>query len=175
MADLIVIEGGKDKGKDKARILTPKQEAFLRAMIESDDITLSDAYRSAYRTKDMSSATIHSRAYEVFHQGAGGEIAVRYKEAMDKKREHSLHLRGRRLDYILEGLQREAEGDGADTSASSRVRALELLGKVSLGEGEGSVFEDRVAHADQRNSDDLRVELEERLRRLLGAAPDQAG
>ena len=173
MADLIMIEGGKDKGKDK--LLTPKQEAFLRAMIESDDITLSDAYRSAYRTKDMSSATIHSRAYEVFHQGAGGEIAVRYKEAMDKKREYSLHLRGRRLDYILEGLQREAEGEGADTNASSRVRALELLGKVSLGEGEGSVFEDRVAHADQRSSDDLRVELAARLRRLLGGSPDQVG
>jgi hypothetical protein len=175
MADLIMIEGGKDKGKDKARILTPKQEAFLRAMIESDDITLSDAYRSAYRTQDMSSATIHSRAYELFHQGAGGEIAARYQVAMDKKREYSLHLRGRRLDYILEGLQREAEGEGADTNASSRVRALELLGKVSLGEGEGSVFEDRVAHADQRSSDDLRVELEARLRKLLGAAPDQAG
>ena len=173
MADLIMIEGGKDKGKDK--LLTPKQEAFLRAMIESDDITLSDASRSAYRTKDMSSATIHSRAYEVFHQGAGGEIAVRYKEAMDKKREYSLHLRGRRLDYILEGLQREAEGEGADTNASSRVRALELLGKVSLGEGEGSVFEDRVGHADQRSSDDLRVELEQRLRRLLGGSPDQVG
>jgi hypothetical protein len=175
MADLIVIDGGKNKGKDKARILTPKQEAFLRAMIESDDITLSDAYRSAYRTKDMSSATIHSRAYEVFHHGANGEIAVRYKEAMAKKRDHALHLRDRRLDYILEGLQREAEGEGADTNASSRVRALELLGKVSLGEGEGSVFEDRIAHADNRSSDDLRVELEARLRRLLGGSPDQVG
>jgi hypothetical protein len=51
---------------------------------------------------------------------------------------------------------------------------LELLGKVSLGEGEGSVFEDRIAHADQRSSDDLRVELEARLRRLLGSSPDQA-
>jgi hypothetical protein len=76
-------------------------------------------------------------------------------------------LRDKRLDYVLDRLQKEAEGEGQDTNASSRVRAIELIGKISLGEGEGSVFEDRVAHADNRTSDDLRIELEGRLRRLL--------
>ncbi len=167
MVELSIVGDKKGKVSDKGKTLTNKQDAFLRTMIEEDGITLSDAYRSAYDAKEMSPATIHSRAYELFHHGANGEIAVRYKEAMARKQERSLLLRDKRLDYVLDRLQKEAEGEGQDTNASSRVRAIELIGKISLGEGEGSVFEDRVAHADNRTSDDLRIELEGRLRRLL--------
>ena len=174
MVELSIVGDKKSKGSDKAKTLTNKQDAFLRTMIEEEGITLSDAYRSAYDAKEMSPATIHSRAYELFHHGANGEIAGRYKEAMARKQERSLLLRDKRLDYVLDRLQKEAEGEGQDTNASSRVRAIELIGKISLGEGEGSVFEDRVAHADNRTSDDLRIELEGRLRRLLKDGSEEA-
>ena len=66
---------------------------------------------------------------------------------------------------MISQLELEALGKGAGSNSASRVRALELLGK--LAHGGGSLFQERIATEDNRDSETLQHELEQRLTRLL--------
>ena len=70
-----------------------------------------------------------------------------------------------RLEFIISQLEVEALGKGADSNSASRVRALELLGK--LADQGGSLFQDRVQHDQPRDADSIKQELEQRLSDLL--------
>ena len=79
-------------------------------------------------------------------------------EQSNRTREHRLR------EHVLKRLQEEA--DGAD-NASSRIRALELLGKSLT----VSMFTDRVEQAEtsERSSAEIEKDLKARLARLIGS------
>ena len=90
--------------------------------------------------------------------GAGGavpEIEISHRVVMIG--DAGLYLDG---DPTLEAL-----GRGEDSNPASRVRALELIAKLSL-EG-GSLFQERISIDDQRDADSIRGELELKLATLL--------
>jgi Terminase small subunit len=104
--------------------LTAKQEAFAQAV--SNGLTLADAYRAAYQASGMKDATVWSEASRLM---SNPRVAARIDQLIRAKEQETLHdvVRMRRL--VIERLHREALH--AET-ASGRIRALELLGKLDI-------------------------------------------
>lgn len=146
--------------------LTAKQAGFIRAVMGKDangkPNTLSQAYRDNYDCSNMTDKTVHEKASKL---AAQDKIAARLRALEQQKDQTALRTAHSRLEFILERLEMEALGQGDDTNAASRVRSLELLGK--LAHGGGSLFQERIATEDTRDSGAIREELEQRLSRLL--------
>ena len=142
----------------KEQPLTGKQEAFAKLVARG--AILSDAYRECYSADNMKSSTLWSEACRL---AQNPKVSTRIKE-LQEEIEQSNRTREHRLrEHVLKRLQEEA--DGAD-NASSRIRALELLGKSLT----VSMFTDRVEQAEtsERSASEIEKELEAKLSRLLG-------
>ena len=143
----------------KEQPLTGKQEAF--AKLVAGGAVLSDAYRECYSADTMKDSTVWSEACRL---AQNPKVSARIKdiqadmEQCHRTREHRLR------EHVLKRLQEEA--DGAD-NASSRIRALELLGKSLT----VSMFTDRVEQAEtaERSSAEIEKDLKARLARLIGS------
>ena len=153
--------------------LTAKQAGFIRSVVSTDSdgkpLTLSQAYRDNYDCSNMTDKTVHEKASKL---AAQGKIAARIRALEQQKDDTALRSMHSRLEFILERLELEALGKtGQDSNSASRVRALELLGK--LADQGGSLFQDRVQHDAPRDANAIKTELEERLSRLLtGTIPE---
>tara|TARA_R110000824_G_C14871552_1_gene642354 strand:- start:32 stop:562 length:531 start_codon:yes stop_codon:yes gene_type:complete len=148
--------------------LTAKQSCFIQALVSKDEegkpISLSDAYRQCYDTKNMNPATIHTKASLLANQD---KIRTRRSALEQQMVDKSLLSTHSRLSFILERLELEALGQGADSNSASRVRALELLGK--LADQGGSLFQERIATEDTRDSTAISEDLQQRIHALLGS------
>ena len=148
--------------------LTAKQSCFIQALVSKDEegkpISLSDAYRQCYDTKNMNPATIHTKASLLANQD---KIRTRRSALEQQMVDKSLLSTHSRLSFILERLELEALGKGADSNSASRVRALELIGKLATGQG-GSLFQERIATEDNRDSTAISEDLQQRIHALLG-------
>ena len=148
--------------------LTAKQSCFIQALVSKDEegkpISLSDAYRQCYDTKNMNPATIHTKASLLANQD---KIRTRRSALEQQMVDKSLLSTHSRLSFILERLELEALGKGADSNSASRVRALELIGKLATGQG-GSLFQERIATEDTRDSTAISEDLQQRIHALLG-------
>ena len=143
-------------GSDKDR-LTAKQEGFAQKVAKG--AVLSDAYRECYSADTMKDSTVWTEACKLAQHP---KVSKRIKE-LQAQIEQDHRTREHRLrEHVLKRLQEEA--DGAD-NASSRIRALELVGKTI------GMFTDRIEQADetQRTASEIEKELEAKLARLLGA------
>ena len=99
------------------------------------------------------------------------KIRERLSALSQQQDDNSLRVADKRIDFVVERLTLEALGRGEDSNPASRVRALELIAKLSL-EG-GSLFQERIAIDDQRDADSIRQELESKLAALLaGKTPE---
>ena len=153
--------------------LTAKQAGFIRSVVSTDSdgkpLTLSQAYRDNYDCSNMTDKTVHEKASKL---AAQDKIAARIRALEQQKDQTALRSTHSRLEFILERLELEALGKtGQDSNSASRVRALELLGK--LADQGGSLFQDRVQHDAPRDANAIKTELEERLSRLLtGTDPE---
>ena len=153
--------------------LTAKQAGFIRSVVSTDSdgkpLTLSQAYRDNYDCSNMTDKTVHEKASKL---AAQDKIAARIRALEQQKDQTALRSTHSRLEFILERLELEALGQtGQDSNSASRVRALELLGK--LADQGGSLFQDRVQHDAPRDANAIKTELEERLSRLLtGTIPE---
>lgn len=153
--------------------LTAKQAGFIRSVVSTDSdgkpLTLSQAYRDNYDCSNMTDKTVHEKASKL---AAQDKIAARIRALEQQKDQTALRSTHSRLEFILERLELEALGKtGQDSNSASRVRALELLGK--LADQGGSLFQDRVQHDAPRDANAIKTELEERLSRLLtGTIPE---
>lgn len=136
--------------------LTSKMLHFARCV--ASGMTQADAYREAYNAENMQASTIHEKASRLMAQD---KIRARV-DALVALRERAL-IRSA-VDTRTKVLQKLEEFmDSAEPSDSVKLRATELLGK-SIG-----LFRD-VLETDantQRSSEELRAELEERLKVLL--------
>ncbi len=145
--------------QDPDRPLTPKQEAFVRAMLEGNNP--SDAYRSAYNTGNMTAGTLHTEASKLVAHPA---IAKRLKAGLARKEEAALHQGLSLRRFVLDRLQHEAMNADSD---SSRVSALVALGKVT----EVGLFTDTLEVVGKDKSpDEVKAALEAKLRAAFGKA-----
>ena len=161
--DLRLVGAASDGGKKpKRRTLTAKQERFVQALTkggpDGKGMSQADAYRSAYSADRMSSHAVHCEASLLAaHPEVSARVAV-HRQAVERSTLTSALTRRRWIVERLEHEAKTAEGDAA------RIRALELLGKVS----DVALFTDRVEHVDSdRSPDEVREELEQRLLKLV--------
>ena len=141
-------------GMDKPDTLTPKQAAF--AGFVAKGLSYSDAYRKAYQSKASQNA-INVEASRMMKKEKI-QKAVEDLRA-DKREAKSAHKKLSR-EWVLEMLKKEAM-DG-DNPPSTRVRALELLGKA-----EGAFDDTTRMVVEHRSPEDIESELEKRLSRLF--------
>ncbi len=98
--------------------LTPKQQRFVDARVGGLDA--SAAYRLAYDTANMKSATINRKAHELTQHG---KITARLAELRSAAAEHAQIT----ADSVVEGLRSIAEDQEAH--AGARVSAYTVLAK----------------------------------------------
>ena len=136
--------------------LTGKQEAFAQQVAKGS--VLSDAYREAYNAENMKDKTIWEEACKLAQHP---KVSARIKSIQADMETDRRMIALRREEYVLRRLQEEAEG--ADTS-SSKIRALELLGKTT------GLFADKtiIENGDNdKTAEQLEDEIAERLAALI--------
>ena len=140
-------------GKEE-KPLTGKQEAF--AKLVAGGAVLSDAYRECYAADSMKDSTVWSEACRL---AQNPKVSARIKDIQADMEADRRTIERRREEWVLKRLSEEA--DQAD-NASSRIRALELVGKTI------GMFTDRVEQADttERSASDIERELRAKLERL---------
>ena len=137
--------------------ITAKQYEFTR-LIAEEHLSSSDAYRRAYKPNILAkNKSVHEMACRVMTN-----IKVQSMiRSIQHKREEDNRMRAiRREEFVLKKLMEEVEyGD----KASSRIRALELLGKtVSM----FNKIEIKTKQID-RTSEELTEDLKLKLQKLL--------
>ena len=160
---LTLIEGSKG-AKTKSKTLTGKQLCFVDQIVSGQSQT--EAYKHCYNTSRMSAPTIHSRAYELRHDGEiTGRIETELARLRDQKRlSHSV-----RYDTVCERLLEETNPDlREDSTQAGRVAALRALGSIAMTDGP-SMFVERVStEGSERSSEDVLAELRLKLASLDG-------
>ena len=141
----------------KEQPLTGKQEAFAKLVARG--AILSDAYRECYSADNMKSSTLWSEACRL---AQNPKVSTRIKDIQADMEADRRTIERRREEWVLKRLSEEA--DQAD-NASSRIRALELVGKTV------GMFTDRIEQAEtnERSSAEIEKDLKARLARLIGS------
>ena len=141
----------------KEQPLTGKQEAF--AKLVAGGAVLSDAYRECYSADTMKDSTVWSEACRL---AQNPKVSARIKDIQADMEADRRTIERRREEWVLKRLSEEA--DQAD-NASSRIRALELVGKTV------GMFTDRIEQAEtsERSASEIEKELTARLDRLIGS------
>jgi hypothetical protein len=140
--------------------LTVKQEAFCQAVAVGN--TLSGSYRLAYSAENMSQETVMTHASAMM---ARDTVRARVNMLVQAKRRETTHDSARIKAKVIERLQLEAEDK--KNPASVRVRALELLGKLT----DVAAFRERVITEEPESStESLTAQLEERIANLMKSA-----
>ena len=105
--------------------LTVKREAFCQAMTSGHYSSQSAAYRVAFDCSNMAAASVHAEASRLM---ANPAIASRISELNElKKAVNSLNSAQIKAHVIA---RLHIESLDPDSSPASRIRALELLGKL---------------------------------------------
>ena len=154
----VQISGEIRTGRTLANGLTPRADAMARLVARG--ATLSDAYRAAYQSKpDLPPMQATNAAYRITHKSTWGPAIDRYRAEMEGKRSQAVvNMR----DFVLGRLTLEAQTAG---ESSSRIRALELLGKTE------ALFTDvrRTERSiNPRDLEALKTQLYQRLSTALG-------
>ena len=140
-----------DTSKAKGLPLTPKQSAFAGFVAEGKNYTAS--YRLAYNAKNMSNNAISVEGHKLMkqeHIKLQVDLLKANNQTATKAHEHT------RQAWILERLKEEALD--LDNNASTRVRALELLGK-----GAGLFDSSTTVVVENRTPSQIEAELTEKL------------
>jgi hypothetical protein len=137
--------------------LTPKQSAF--AGFVASGLSYSDAYKKAYETKGKD-ATVNVLASRLAKKN---HVRQAIDDLKADKKEAKLTHEKLNAKWILERLKSEAMDDS--NPPSTRVRALELLGK-----SEGVFDESSTVVVEHRNPDEIEKELRDRLSGLFADA-----
>ena len=148
------------KGQGKAEAgLTSKQRAFADKVAEG--ATLADSYRAAYDAGNMQPASIYTEACKLM---ANPLIAQRVNDKSREILQGKSHDAARIRLTVIERLQIEA--NDTTNPASVRVRALELLGKIT----DVALFTERLQteSTTTRSPDQITEELKERIAKLAG-------
>jgi len=171
--ELYIIKGDSETPKPKAtakkRRLTAKQERFVAEVIKG--ATASDAYRKAYDVGgDKSKGKAPMKASAIWTESSrlmgNPMVASRLQASRDSIQRSAASSALTRRRWIVERLEQEAQ-DMEDGSSSSRVRALEMLGRDS----EVNMWKDEVSiSTNDQTPEQVKAELEEKLTALLSGS-----
>ena len=142
----------------KQKKLTAKQYEFARCVAE-EHLTSSDAYRKAYKPNILTKKkSIHEMACRVL---TNIKVQSMIKSIQREKYEDNRMRAIRREEYVLKKLMEEVEqGD----KASTRIRALELLGKtVSMFSNKVEVETKQINRSSEEITKDLKLKLQKLL------------
>lgn len=144
------------KSKDKP--LTPKQLHYCRCRASGTNMT--DSYKEAYSTSNMSSKTINEAACRL---DKDSRITARIEYLIHLKEQALIRSSTSLKQKVL--LKLEHFMDNATTADTAKLRAAELLGK-SVG-----LFKDVIEDNRDKDlsSDELTKLLEDKIKTLLSA------
>ena len=109
--------GVKKKGSE--RMLTAKQEAFVQNIIQG--MSQSEAYRSAYSTKNMSDNAIYREASLLVENP---KVAQRLKELREELASPAIMTAQKRLEWLTGVISSKNESTG------DKLRAVDIMNKM---------------------------------------------
>ena len=146
------------QGKD-SNGLTAKQEAFCQEVAKGSN--LSAAYRVAYDAQNMKPNIINNEACKLMGRQ---DIANRVNMLITENQAKSSHDSARIKQHVIEKLWLESQD--TKNPATVRVRALELLGKMTS----VSLFTERVMTetVEARSPEDIEQQIRDKLAKIAG-------
>lgn len=139
--------------------LTEKQECFAQAVAKG--ATLIDAYKASYNASSMKTGTIYSEASKLMDRP---HIAERVKALLAIRQEKTFAVDAQRVrQHVFDRLM--VESVDAGNPAASRIRALELLGKMDVVQ---MFKETKEVKDDRPDPTMLEAKLRAALERLVG-------
>tara|TARA_R110001599_G_scaffold94594_1_gene245893 strand:- start:1086 stop:1517 length:432 start_codon:yes stop_codon:yes gene_type:complete len=135
--------------------LTSKQAKFASLVARGQN--KSQAYRSAYDARHMKSSSIKVEANKVSNLP---HVADAIKNLRENHEPTEISVETLTDDWIIEKLQEEASDES--NPPHSRVRALEVLGKI------GGLFDKTVTVTTLKSPEELEKELKEKLSEFFG-------
>ena len=141
--------------------LSIKQRKFVDAIVKGTYPTYKEAYFNSYDVKPNKNGSI-PKWVEVEASrllSTNPKITQSIRKALERKESHAVASSIRTRSYVLERLYKESSESESD---STRVRALELLGKSV------ALFSDVVETKEARQSTDIEADIEEKIKHLLG-------
>jgi len=161
---IVPSDGGKvvrlsaGQGKD-SNGLTAKQEAFCQEVAKGSN--LSAAYRVAYDAQNMKPNIINNEACKLMGRQ---DITNRVNMLITENQAKSSHDSARIKQHVIEKLWLESQD--TKNPATVRVRALELLGKMTT----VSLFTERVMTEtiEARSPEDIEQQIRDKLAKMVG-------
>lgn len=150
--------------------LTPKQEAFCLAYIETGNA--SEAYRRAYDAGKMATATIHRKAKDLLDNG---KVTARIKELSKPAEESAVLTREQHLEdlkRLRNAAEKDKKWDAAIKAEIARGRVCgHYIDRAEVTGKDGGPIESRVEGG--ANEDQVRAIVAELRGEFLGGdAPD---
>ena len=144
--------------KDKTK-LTMKQKAFCDLIIKGKLGSQIECYMEVYDVALTKEGKIPKHAHvDCSRLMAHPNCSLYIANALKRKETNAVASTTRTRSYVLEQLMKESREADSD---STRVRALELLGKTV------NLFSDTLEIKESRTSDDIEHEIEEKIEALI--------
>jgi hypothetical protein len=158
----------KDKTQDKKTTLklvkkesdlTIKQRAFADAIIKGKLGSFKEVYADVYDVTLTKQGKIPKWVeVEASRLMANPKVALSIQQGLQRRETNAVASTTRTRSYVLEQLMRESKEAESD---SSRIRALELLGKTV------NLFSDTLEIKESRGTHDIEQDIESRIEALI--------
>ena len=144
--------------------LTIKQRAFVNEIIKGKLGSYKEAYAKVYDVTLTKQGNIPKWVeVEASRLIANPKIALSIQKAIERKEQSVTASSLRTRNYVIEQLYRESKESDSD---SSRVRALELLGKSV------ALFTDVTEERKARDTDEIERDIETKLEQLIAESKE---
>ena len=144
--------------------LTIKQRAFVNEIIKGKLGSYKEAYAKVYDVTLTKQGNIPKWVeVEASKLVANPKIALSIQKAIARKEQSVTASSLRTRNYVIEQLYRESKESDSD---SSRVRALELLGKSV------ALFTDVTEERKARDTDEIERDIETKLEQLIAESKE---
>jgi hypothetical protein len=158
----------KDKTQDKKPTLklvkkesdlTIKQRAFADAIIKGKLGSFKEVYADVYDVTLTKQGKIPKWVeVEASRLMANPKVSLSIQQGLQRRETNAVASTTRTRSYVLEQLMRESKEAESD---SSRIRALELLGKTV------NLFSDTLEIKESRGTHDIEQDIESRIEALI--------
>ena len=139
--------------------LTIKQRAFADAIIKGKLGSFKEVYADVYDVTLTKQGKIPKWVeVEASRLMANPKVSLSITKGFERKETNAVASTSRTRSYVLEQLMRESKESESD---SSRVRALELLGKTC------GLFSDTLEIKESRGTHDIEQDIESRIEALI--------
>jgi F0F1-type ATP synthase beta subunit len=139
--------------------LTIKQRAFADAIIKGKLGSFKEVYADVYDVTLTKQGKIPKWVeVEASRLMANPKVALSIQQGLERREVNAVASTTRTRSYVLEQLMRESKEAESD---SSRIRALELLGKTV------NLFSDTLEIKESRGTHDIEQDIESRIEALI--------